>query len=1432
MNSSFVLPLIVFGEGTFNVRITLEIQAQHPVISSTEYMIALGGKVIPPFNLSLDERHGLNIPTQDIEVIYIIRNAVYVIEKGSIIKNDMFDSWLEDAMISMNVRYGTLAPMAMYPIGSLGNEYKVITYCQILGKCFISITTLPDITVEVKVALPETRKSNRKIEVTFHNTKYVSGETILFEISGNYTAILECACDLTGTYISSNGTIAVFTGGRDTVVKRGKTKNTLITQMLPLSTWGKEFILIDSDTDDFGDTIRVISRYNNTVVKMDGFKTVTIHAMSYFIIQRSLQRGSTIYLSANKPVMVCQIAADGFKQPAMINIPPAAHYFTTELSIPCKTQYRMHIVVNGYDETFQLKERTERHIKLVSQSGFSVMQFESTDTNAICAIQNNGISFAVSYKNMTSNDYIDFNYVGNNAMQIEDVDTNTLPKKQNNSEEINDTTEDICIDSDDTTSSHGYCFIVPFMTTWNDDFYELAILPENNSTDISDYINGTIMGTTSYPYRGKINGQDMTVIKITSADKISINFLWYSKVANQAISTLLFPIDVLGLEYYAATYCPQNVYCSSYCVITAIFDNTNVKVLFEDIHYSINITEFGNNDYNVHNTSRINISIGKYKYALIKSDRDLTGTYIWADNRVSVICGASFNNTSVAEQLYPVQFFKSGSYPINFRLDEDYIANYNIRIMTSSWVTSCNLIISESLCYFEWEIYLDKPGHFQKISKGEIYNLEKISCDQPVFVWVTVINNAGSGFMVIIPSTDHILDTYDFKTFQKINGDISEHRLYAYGSSLNTTFELYSDVNTDMLDCSLPITLQQNTTYQAILNSNVDDHVLWYGGNYKGQAFGSCVGMKFSKEENCILHETEDPDCDGLIHEEMCTLVGYNLVPENHLLYSDRYIADYDLDGNYDEDCAFTLPECHAPKIENGGVHNISQRNTHVTSNLSGLYCDWGYTAAKDVESITCEADSTWRPNFICQKDCIDPVTVYNNSVIKHNTSWAAGGNVTMRCDDGYTLVGNDVIICQNNSKWQKEIFLCAKDCADPETVYNNSYIEQNTSWAAGGNVTMGCDGDHTLFGASVIVCLNNSKWQEDIFTCAEDCIDPVTDYNNSVIKHNTSWAAGGNVTMRCDDGYTLVGNDVIICQNNSKWQKEIFLCAKDCADPKTVYNNSYIEQNTSWAAGGNVTMGCYGDYTLFGSSVIVCLNNSKWQEDIFTCAEGCIDPTTENAYIVNYKEETMFQYGMTIQLQCNSGNTLTPKYSYGEITCERSGNWSKQITCIPDCPDPRTALHAPHAMVRGFTDQSSKAFGISYEFRCRIFYTMYGDGRIECLANSTWSQINFECKTCKCPCRKVGNPRYENVTKEVVQKIKDETEKDLAVQKNLTSTYVRKRKSAKDDRPAAKSIGVFGIFIITVIVAAVVASDYIILKRQIMEFYTNLRNIVRRVRR
>ena len=68
-------------------------------------------------------------------------------------------------------------------------------------------------------------------------------------------------------------------------------------------------------------------------------------------------------------------------------------------------------------------------------------------------------------------------------------------------------------------------------------------------------------------------------------------------------------------------------------------------------------------------------------------------------------------------------------------------------------------------------------------------------------------------------------------------------------------------------------------------------------------------------------------------------------------------------------------------------------------------------------------------------------------------------------------------------------------------------------------------------------------------------------------------------------------------------------------------------------------------------------------------------------------------------------------------------------LFCL-DCPDPRTFFSIPLAMVRGFTDESSRAYGVTYDFRCRLFYTLYGDGRIECLKNSSWNNVNISCKS------------------------------------------------------------------------------------------------------
>lgn len=58
--------------------------------------------------------------------------------------------------------------------------------------------------------------------------------------------------------------------------------------------------------------------------------------------------------------------------------------------------------------------------------------------------------------------------------------------------------------------------------------------------------------------------------------------------------------------------------------------------------------------------------------------------------------------------------------------------------------------------------------------------------------------------------------------------------------------------------------------------------------------------------------------------------------------------------------------------------------------------------------------------------DCVDPVTVYDNSVIENGTSWAVGYNITMACMDGFTLLGDNILKCTNDSIWSKDVFSCA----------------------------------------------------------------------------------------------------------------------------------------------------------------------------------------------------------------------------------------------------------------------------------------------------------------------------------------------------------------------------------------------------------------------
>lgn len=118
------------------------------------------------------------------------------------------------------------------------------------------------------------------------------------------------------------------------------------------------------------------------------------------------------------------------------------------------------------------------------------------------------------------------------------------------------------------------------------------------------------------------------------------------------------------------------------------------------------------------------------------------------------------------------------------------------------------------------------------------------------------------------------------------------------------------------------------------------------------------------------------------------------------------------------------------------------------------------------------------------------------------------------------------------------------------------------------------------------------------------------------------------------------------------------------------------------------------------------------------------------------------------------------------------------------------------------------------------------------CLVNAiiNWIQINLIhwirsegifhfVSACKCPCRRRGNPRHDNVTKETYKEIADETKKEIAVDKKATAVSFRRKNSATDERPEARNIGAVGIVMLSVVLGAIVLADLLSLKIYIQNY-------------
>ncbi|HEX5315813.1 MAG TPA: IgGFc-binding protein, partial [Candidatus Kapabacteria bacterium] len=123
-------------------------------------------------------------------------------------------------------------------------------------------------------------------------------------------------CDLTGSYITSDKPIAVFSGHERAASPSAReydpispNRDHLVEQMLPTSAWGKNYIIAGSGQDNAmgrpagGDVIRILSGFNNTHVTVNGTPMFTLAQGEY----RDVLSGTTAVIASDLPVLVAHI---------------------------------------------------------------------------------------------------------------------------------------------------------------------------------------------------------------------------------------------------------------------------------------------------------------------------------------------------------------------------------------------------------------------------------------------------------------------------------------------------------------------------------------------------------------------------------------------------------------------------------------------------------------------------------------------------------------------------------------------------------------------------------------------------------------------------------------------------------------------------------------------------------------------------------------------------------------------------------------------------------------------------------------------------------------------------------------------------------------------------------------------------------------------
>lgn len=283
---------------------------------------------------SLNYKRHINIPADSTVIIQLPKEA----------QTQTFGKILKDAAVritsdepiyvyGLNSRHQTTDSYLAFPSHTLGKEHRVMCY-RVTG-VKISNSSRP----EFAVIATEDSTNIRIIPTEDLENGLAKGDTLelLLNQGDLYQTTAQMkkggrkvsSIDLTGSYVTSDKPIAVFSGHECSFVPlamRDNTCNHLVEQVPPIQSWGKHFYIgkLAKRTEY---VYRVLANYDSTIVFINNKTKKLLNAGDVF----EAKTKEDAVVSANKPVLVAQYSegyrnGDQIGDPMMLFISPTNQF--------------------------------------------------------------------------------------------------------------------------------------------------------------------------------------------------------------------------------------------------------------------------------------------------------------------------------------------------------------------------------------------------------------------------------------------------------------------------------------------------------------------------------------------------------------------------------------------------------------------------------------------------------------------------------------------------------------------------------------------------------------------------------------------------------------------------------------------------------------------------------------------------------------------------------------------------------------------------------------------------------------------------------------------------------------------------------------------------------------------------------------------------